>query len=45
MQILMNNFSNKYKERVFKKQKEVTYIWKMLLCKIFENSPSVRPLI
>ena len=29
MQILMNNFSNKYKERVFRKQKEVTYINKI----------------
>ena len=45
MQILLNNFSNKYKERVFKKQKEVTYIQKTPLCNIFGNSHSIRPLL
>ena len=45
MNILMNNFSNKYKEHVLRQDEEVTYIWKTLLCKFFGNNPLKKPLI
>ena len=43
MKILMNNFSNKYQECVLRQEEEVTYIWKVLLCKIFGNNPLTKP--
>ena len=43
MKILMNNFSNKYQKRVLRQEEEVTYIWKMLLCKSFGNNPLIKP--
>ena len=30
MKTLMNNFPNKYKERVLRQEKEVSYIWKII---------------
>ena len=37
MKILMNNFPNKYKERVLRQEKKVTYIWKIINLKKLQS--------
>ena len=37
MKILMNNFPNKYKERVLRQEEKVTYIWKIINLKKLQS--------
>ena len=37
MKILMNNFPNKYKERVVRQEEEVIYIWKIINLKKLQS--------
>ena len=40
MKILMNNFLNKYKERVLRQEEKVTYIWKIINLKKLQSLPT-----